>query len=168
MSIQQKIEKFQASKMVFEINADELAEFVSQLVSKHMVQKPSVTSSKPLLEDLSIGNKPIHGLSKADKDLHEKVLKLAARVQILENVITVNKEILTLEEASLLMGLTKSTLYKMTHRHELPYYRPNGKFIYFERADILKWLRSNAIKSEEQIEEMARLKLQELAMKKKR
>lgn len=171
MSIQQKLEKGQATKMVFEITAEELTEFVKQFASKQQrTQLPvhTATPEKPQPEDLSISNSSIQGMSKAEKDLNEKVMRLTARVQILENVFTESKEVLTLEETAVLTGMSKSSLYKMTHRRELPYYRPNGKLIYFERADILKWLRSNAIKSEEQIEEMARLKLQELAMKKKR
>ena len=36
------------------------------------------------------------------------------------------------------MGISKSNLYKMTHRHELPFFRPNGKLIYFEKAELLK------------------------------
>ena len=34
------------------------------------------------------------------------------------------------------MGISKSSLYKMTHRHELPFFRPNGKLIYFEKAEL--------------------------------
>ena len=71
----------------------------------------------------------------------------------------------TLEEAAFFMGMTKSTLYKMTHKHELPFFRPNGKMIYFEKSELLKWMRSGREMTEKEIEEAARLKIQELAMK---
>lgn len=48
-----------------------------------------------------------------------------------------NKEILTAEETADFLGISKNYLYKLTHRHEIPYYRPNGKLIYFERADLM-------------------------------
>jgi excisionase family DNA binding protein len=42
------------------------------------------------------------------------------RIEVLENLLNVAKEVLTLEEAALFMGISKSSLYKMTHKHELP------------------------------------------------
>ena len=42
-------------------------------------------------------------------------LKLAKRVEVLENTLSAGKEVLTLEEAARFMGVTKSSLYKMTH-----------------------------------------------------
>ena len=48
------------------------------------------------------------------------------RIGIMENLLRDAKQVLTLEEASLFMGISKSSLYKMTHKHELPFFRPNG------------------------------------------
>jgi len=70
------------------------------------------------------------------------------RIEVLENLLNDAKEVLTLEEAALFMGISKSSLYKMTHKHELPFYRPNGKLIYFEKAELLKWMRQNRCMSE--------------------
>ena len=53
----------------------------------------------------------------------------------------------------------------MTHKHELPFFRPNGKMIYFEKSELLKWMRSGRELTEKEIEKTARLKIQELAMK---
>lgn len=55
------------------------------------------------------------------------------------------KEILTADEACAFLGITKSYLYKLTHRHEIPFYRPNGKLIYFERKDLMAWMRRNRV-----------------------
>ena len=41
----------------------------------------------------------------------------------------------------------------MTHRHELPFFRPNGKLIYFEKAELLKWMRQNRSMSEAETKE---------------
>ena len=85
------------------------------------------------------------------------------RIGIMENLLRDAKQVLTLEEAALFMGISKSSLYKMTHRHELPFFRPNGKLIYFEKAELLKWMRQNRNMSEAETKEAAAQKLNELA-----
>ena len=92
-----------------------------------------------------------------------KVESFEHRIEVLENTLSAAKEVLTLEEAALFMGISKSSLYKMTHRHELPFFRPNGKLIYFEKAELLKWMRQNRSMSEAETKEAAAQKLHELA-----
>ena len=70
------------------------------------------------------------------------------RIDIMENLLRDAKQVLTLEEAALFMGISKSSLYKMTHKHELPFFRPNGKIIYFEKSELLNWMRQNRSMSE--------------------
>lgn len=82
-------------------------------------------------------------------ELHEH------RIEVLENLIRDAKQVLTLEEAALYMGVSKSSLYKMTHKHELPFFRPNGKLIYFEKAELLNWMRQNRNMSEGETQEAA-------------
>lgn len=53
----------------------------------------------------------------------------------------------------------------MTHEGVIPFYKPNGKVVYFEKEELLKWMRSCRVASEKEIEEAAKLKIQELAMK---
>lgn len=66
-----------------------------------------------------------------------------------------NKEILTAEETADFLGISKNYLYKLTHRHEIPYYRPNGKLIYFERADLMAWMRRNRVATEAETKDNA-------------
>ena len=87
-----------------------------------------------------------------------KVESFEHRIEVLENTLSAAKEVLTLEEAALFMGISKSSLYKMTHRHELPFFRPN-----FEKAELLKWMRQNRNMSEAETKEAAAQKLNELA-----
>lgn len=84
-----------------------------------------------------------------------QVSQLKHRVENLENVLRNGKDVLTLEEASLYTGISRSTLYKLTSSHEIPYYKPHGKLILFERKELLAWVRSNRIpaKCEEEEEE---------------
>lgn len=50
------------------------------------------------------------------------------------------KEILTLSETSKLLSLSKSTLYKLTSKNEIPFYVPFGKLIYFRKSEIEQWI----------------------------
>ena len=77
------------------------------------------------------------------------------RIEVLENILKDAKQVLTLEEAALFMGISKSSLYKMTHKHELPFFRPYGKLIYFEKAELLKWMRQNRVMTEAETKEAA-------------
>jgi excisionase family DNA binding protein len=53
------------------------------------------------------------------------------------------KEILTLSEAAIFAGISKSYLYKMTSERRIPYYRPESKLIYFKRSELENWLLKN-------------------------
>jgi excisionase family DNA binding protein len=52
------------------------------------------------------------------------------------------KEMLTSEEAALYLGISQSTLYKMTHNMEIPHSKPRGKAVYFCRQELDEWMRS--------------------------
>lgn len=46
------------------------------------------------------------------------------------------KEVLTLAEASRYTGLSKSFLYKLTSKRQIPYYKLGAKLIFFKRTDL--------------------------------
>ena len=94
--------------------------------------------------------------------------ELEKRVRNLEDRFDSGKEVLTLQEAAQYMGIARSSLYKMTSNQTIPFYRPNGKLIFFEKDDILSWIRRNRVFSTEEIEEEARLHMQRLSMKNKK
>lgn len=49
---------------------------------------------------------------------------------------------LTLDEAALFLGLRESTLLTLTAKEQIPFYKPHGKFIYFDKSELLEWLRA--------------------------
>jgi len=55
------------------------------------------------------------------------------------------KKMLTLEEAAKHLGISKASLYQLTHRRAIPHYKPNGKMVYFNRLELDKWLQRNRI-----------------------
>jgi excisionase family DNA binding protein len=62
------------------------------------------------------------------------------------------KEIFTLEEAALYIGVSRSQMYRLTHLHLIPYYKPSGKLVFFEKVELNKWLRQDSENSDAQIE----------------
>ena len=103
-----------------------------------------------------------------DSELAKYVAELEKRVRNLEDKFDSGKEVLTLQEAAQYMGIARSSLYKMTSNQTIPFYRPNGNLIFFEKDDILSWIRRNRVFSTEEIEEEARLHMQRLSMKNKK
>ncbi|MBR4705807.1 MAG: helix-turn-helix domain-containing protein, partial [Paludibacteraceae bacterium] len=84
-----------------------------------------------------------------DSELAKYVAELEKRVRNLEDKFDSGKEVLTLQEAAQYMGIARSSLYKMTSNQTIPFYRPNGKLIFFEKDDILSWIRRNRVFSTE-------------------
>ena len=91
-----------------------------------------------------------------------KIVELQQRVTSLENLCYSAKEVLNLEEASLFLGISRSMIYKMTHSGELPFYKPAGKLIFFEKVHLMEWVRQNRVKSRGETMEEAARKMQEL------
>ena len=75
--------------------------------------------------------------------------------EIKRNTLLAAKNVLTLDDVVLLTGLSKNHLYNLTHRNEIPYYRPRGKFIYFDRAEVEAWMKQNRVNTREEAESSA-------------
>ncbi|RIJ45512.1 DNA-binding protein [Maribellus luteus] len=63
--------------------------------------------------------------------------------QLLEEQNLMKKEILTVDEASQYLGISKSNLYKKTSAQRIPHYKPEGKIIYFKRSELDEWMLRN-------------------------
>ena len=66
------------------------------------------------------------------------------RVEELERMLFLTKNVLSFDEASTFLNLSKSYLYK-----------PQGKMLYFEKSELEAWLRQNPVKTKTQIEQEA-------------
>ena len=77
------------------------------------------------------------------------------RIEELENLVYLNKNVLSFEEACKLTNLSKSYLYKLTSTQQIPHYKPQGKMIYFEKDALEAWLRQNPVKTQAQISQEA-------------
>ena len=74
---------------------------------------------------------------------------------ITANTIFCTKEVLTSDEAAKYMGVSKSYLYKLTMRQQIPHFKPMGKMCYFNRLELEKWLQSNRVATATEISDRA-------------
>lgn len=65
------------------------------------------------------------------------------------------KPVLNFEEACQYTGLSKSWMYKLTHRGDIPHYKPDGKKIYFKTLEVENWLLRNKVSSNDEIKSKA-------------
>ena len=82
-----------------------------------------------------------------DSRLQRQIEELQKRMDAIEDILDNGKDVLSVEEAARFMDIARSSLYKMTSDRSIPFYRPNGKIIYFEKADILEWIRKSRVMS---------------------
>lgn len=52
-----------------------------------------------------------------------------------------NKEFLNFKEAMTLLGISASTLYKLTSSKSIPFYKPKGK-IYFIKDELVEYVKN--------------------------
>lgn len=74
---------------------------------------------------------------------------------ITANTIFCTKEVLTSDEAAKYMGVSKSYLYKLTMRQQIPHYKPMGKMVYFNRLELEQWLQNNRVSTATEISQQA-------------
>ena len=51
-------------------------------------------------------------------------------------MLFLSKNVLSFDEASKFLNLSKSYLYKLTSGNLIPHYKPQGKMLYFEKAEL--------------------------------
>lgn len=86
--------------------------------------------------------------------LEDKMNNLELLEQI-DRMLKGNEKPLTMDEACEFLGMKKGSLYKLTHKKVIPFSKPNGKMIYFRKADLVNWMMKNPVKSAEQIDQEA-------------
>ena len=84
--------------------------------------------------------------------------KLSTMEEKLDQILTYSllaaKNVLTIEDTALLTGLSKSTLYSLTCKHQIPYYK-RAKMIYFDRSEIEAWMKQNRVPTQQETERNA-------------
>ena len=82
-------------------------------------------------------------------------LELAQRLDRIERLLATQKKVLNFDEVCDYTGISKSYLYKLTSQNKIPFSKPNGKVIFFDKEELDKWLLLNKQKTVMEIEEDA-------------
>lgn len=85
------------------------------------------------------------------QELHSEIANL--RREAKESNIYA-KDVLNMNEASAYTNISKSTIYKMCCRNEIPHYKM-GKLTYFKRQELADWLCANRVPTMAEIEQKA-------------
>lgn len=80
--------------------------------------------------------------------MNDIVLKKLETIE--RNTLLAAKNVLTIDDVSLLTGLSKQTLYKLTSSHKIPFYKPNSKLLYFKRSEVEEWQTCNRVQPVEE------------------
>lgn len=88
-----------------------------------------------------------------DNDLIERLIRIESGI----SKLSLQKEVLNLQEACEYLQLSSSHIYKLTSKGQIPNYCPCGKKLYFKRAELDQWLTRNPKKdiNQEEIEQAA-------------
>lgn len=84
---------------------------------------------------------------------NHSILEKLNRIERL--IVNSTKEILNVEDLINYTGYKRSYIYKLVFHNILPYSKPNGKTLFFEKSEIDAWLLQNKSKSISQIENEA-------------
>lgn len=85
--------------------------------------------------------------------MEEIVMKQLAEIRLFS--LLAAKNVLDIDDVVALTGLSKSYIYKLTCRKEIPHYKPNGKLIYFDRQEVEGWMKQNRVSSIAEAEQVA-------------
>lgn len=59
-----------------------------------------------------------------------------------------SKDMLTIEDVSLMTGFSVGNIYRMTSNKTIPFYKPLGGKIFFDKTEIENWLRTNKVETD--------------------
>ena len=91
---------------------------------------------------------------KKRKAMAEELLRVADLITA--NIIGMQKEVLTSDEAARYLGVSKSCLYKWTMDRLIPHYKsPTGKLCFFNRQEVEAWMQSNRVATDSELEQKA-------------
>ena len=71
------------------------------------------------------------------------------RLKSIEETLYMTKDILNMKEVCQYLDISQSLLYKLTCSGEIPHFKPRGKMIFFEKKELIEWIKkSNLLSSE--------------------
>ena len=65
------------------------------------------------------------------------------RFKSIEEALYSTKDILNMKEVCQYLDISQSLLYKLTCNGEIPHFKPRGKIIFFEKKELIKWIKNS-------------------------
>lgn len=81
--------------------------------------------------------------------------RLSQIEQKIDEQALLKKEVLNFNDACKYLDISASHLYKLTSQKLVPHFCPQGKKLYFNRAELDEWLQRNRQSSTDEIEQEA-------------
>ncbi|NTU73212.1 helix-turn-helix domain-containing protein [Candidatus Roizmanbacteria bacterium] len=81
--------------------------------------------------------------------------ELSKKLDEIKGLILSEKDILNMDDLSVYTGFSKDYLYKLTSGKSIPYYKPEGKMIFFKKTEVDAWLLRNRHATVEEIDMQA-------------
>jgi len=80
--------------------------------------------------------------------LEQKLIEIR---DILTKMEWEHKNVLSLNQAAQYMDISKSFLYKLTCKREIPFSKPGAKVIFFKRTDLDEWMLGRKFPSKKEL-----------------
>ena len=111
-----------------------------------ILKEHAYASNEP---DITLGN----DLTQGEKQI---LTALKALHELFKSNISVSNpnkkdDMLSVAQASEYSGFSKSFIYKITSSNEAPFYKPNGKTIFFKRSDLDDFLCRKKVPSNQEL-----------------
>lgn len=65
------------------------------------------------------------------------------RLKLIEDALYSAKDILNMKDVCKYLDISQSLLYKLTCNGEIPHFKPRGKMIFFEKKELIAWIKKN-------------------------
>ena len=80
------------------------------------------------------------------------IQEIISRLERIESLSTLAaKNVLNIDDVAVLTGMSKGYIYQLTHKRIIPFYKPTGKQMYFDRSEIEAWMKRNRYDTDDEI-----------------
>ena len=84
------------------------------------------------------------------------IQEIISRLERIESLSTLAaKNVLNIDDVAILTGMSKGYVYQLTHDKKIPFYKPTGKQIYFDRSEVEAWMKRNRVNSVDEAQSKA-------------
>lgn len=118
-------------EVVYQLDKEQTINLIGELIRK-------------IAEPVPIQNEP-----KTDISDEKMALIMSKIAEIKKIMLMKQKQVLSLEEAAQFLGVSKSYMYKLTSVRTVPFSKPNGGTLFFDKEELTNWaLGKKSIKPE--------------------